>query len=199
MPTTKVWTIDEDSKVKAKRTGFLGTPDFCRTAHNEQGASETAAIVDCLEVQHTSKLGDQLASYVGVSRIKTKSGLLVMQPFSPGLFAHGPPPGPHILMRLLRGELSVSDVDDEFERMEREKKEAGAERSLLKMLWECKACRLMGEEAYMKPMEDFGVQSAFHFTHKLLPQGAWARCSRCSRQRKGKLGAQFGELGAFRP
>ena len=49
-PTTKVWTIDEETKVKAKRTGFSSTPDFCRTAHNEQGASETAAIVDCLAV-----------------------------------------------------------------------------------------------------------------------------------------------------
>ena len=121
-PTTKVWTIDEDAKIKAKRTGFLATPDFCRTAYNEQGASEAAAIVGCLEVQHTSKLGDQLASYVGVSRLKVNSGLLVMQTFSPGLFAHGPPPGPDILMRLLRGELTVDEVDAEFERMEHAKK-----------------------------------------------------------------------------
>ena len=95
-------------------------------------------------------------------------------------------------MRLLRGELTVDEVDAEFERMEHAKKETGAEKALLKMHWECTACRLSGEEAYMKPMEDFGVRSAWDFTHRSLPQGAWARCSRCSRKRKGELGAELG-------
>ena len=88
-----------------------------------QGASKDAVIADCLEVAHISKQGDAISTYVASSRVKTKEGILIMQPFSPGLFAHGPPPGPHILMRLLRGEILVDDVDAEFEQLRREAKD----------------------------------------------------------------------------
>eukprot|EP00973_Karenia_brevis_P060897 8469088-Karenia_brevis.AAC.1 len=100
-PTRKDWFICERTKVKAKRTGFQVVPDFSATAHMLQGATLLAAIVDCLEAGHTSRLSDMLAAYVGLSRAKLKETVLITQPFSPGLFAHGPPPGPHILMRLL--------------------------------------------------------------------------------------------------
>ena len=101
--TRKDWFICEHTKVKAKRNGFQVVPDFSATAHMLQGATLLAALVDCLEAGHTSRLTDMLAAYVGLSRAKLKETVLITQPFSPGLFAHGPPPGPHILMRLLRG------------------------------------------------------------------------------------------------
>ena len=62
-----------------------------------------------------------------------KENILIMQPFSPGLFSHGPPPGPHILMRLLRGDIEADAMDAEFERLRREAKERSAERDLMKM------------------------------------------------------------------
>ena len=40
----------------------------------------------------------------------------------------------------------------------------------------------------MKKVEDFGVRKPADFRDKLLPQGAWARCTRCSRQRKASTG-----------
>ena len=117
-----------------------------------------------------------LAAYVAKSRVKAKEALLIMQAFSPGLFAHGPPPGPHILMRLLRGEITVEEVDEEFARLEREAKQAGAEKNLLKMHWECAACRIEGKD-YLKLMADCGVRSEADFLAWLLPKGAWARCT----------------------
>ena len=101
---TRTWLVNESTKVKAQRTGFRVIPDFSATAHMLQGATLEAVIADCLEHGHTTKLVDMLSAYVGLSRAKVKEKVLIMQAFSPQLFGHGPPPGPHILMRLLRKE-----------------------------------------------------------------------------------------------
>ena len=119
----KVWYVNESTKVKAKRTGFLAVPYFSGTSFMFQGATKDAIIADNLEVAHVSRQADALSAYVANSRVKTKEGILIMQPFSPGLFAHGPPPGPHILMRLLRGEILADDVDAEFDQLRREAKD----------------------------------------------------------------------------
>ena len=128
-----------------------------------------------------------LAAYVGLSRVKSKEALLIMQAFSPALFAHGPPPGPHILMRLLRGEVPVEEIDEEFWRLEREAKWTGAEKDLMHMRWECALCKMEGRD-YQKPMEDFGVRKEADFLGRLLPQGAWARCTACAKRRRGLFG-----------
>ena len=75
---------------------------------------------------------------VGLSRAKVRDNLLVMQAFSPALFGHGPPPGPHTLLRLLRGDLARDQVEGEFDRLLEEKKLHGCETDLLAMPWECK-------------------------------------------------------------
>jgi len=79
---------------------------------------------------------------VGLSRAKVRGILLVMQAFSPALFGHGPPPGPHILMSLLWGDLARDQVEAEFDRLLEEKKVHGCETDLLAMPWECKVTRL---------------------------------------------------------
>ena len=79
---------------------------------------------------------------VGLSRAKVRDNLLVMQAFSPALFGHGPPPGPHILLRLLRGDLARGQVDGEFDRLLEQKKLQGCETELLSMPWKCKVTRL---------------------------------------------------------
>ena len=39
----------------------------------------------------------------------------------------------------------------------------------------------------MKPMEDFNVRCPADFVSKLLPHGAWTRCSDCVRKLRGLL------------
>ena len=82
--------------MNAKRTSFQAVPHFSGTPSMFQGATKDTVIADCLEVAHVSRQADALSAYVANSRVKTKEGILIMQPFSPGLFAHGPPPGPHL-------------------------------------------------------------------------------------------------------
>ena len=197
LPKAKVWYVHEKNKVKANRTGFVILPDFSGTAHMVQGTTLVSAIVDCLEAGHAAKLTNMLAAYVGLSRVKLKRNVLIMQAFSPGLFGRGPPPGPNILMRLLRGEIQEDQVDEEFTRFERVANESSAETSLLKMHWTCTSCKLLGEEDWCKPMADFNVHNDWHFCNKLLPEGAWARCAECNKKRRRDIGAALGaERGA---
>ena len=157
-----------------------------------QGATLSGAIVDLLECDHKPQNADMMAGYVGSSRVKQKETVLFGQPFSLAIFCLGPPIGPTILMRVLRGELPADHADAEFDRLEEEQKSRGTERELMKMHWPCRACRAAGREDFMQPMHDFGVRSPADFLNRLLPQGAWARCVQCSRARKGALGAALG-------
>ena len=47
------------------------------------------------------------------------------------------------------------------------------------------ACRLSGAENFMKPMREFNGRTPSDFLTRLLPQGAWARCSSCAITRRG--------------
>lgn len=112
-PKGKIWTVSEGTKICAKRRGFEIVPDFSLTAHSVQGASLLAAIVDCLAVDHCSKASDMLAAYIGLSRVRMKEALLIAQTFSPALFCQGQPPGPEILMRVLRRETTADDAKED--------------------------------------------------------------------------------------
>ena len=108
--TGKVWNISEGTKMKAKRLGFQIVPDFGQTAHSVQGASLATVIVDCLKVDLYTKTTEMLAAYIGLSRVRRKEALLIAEPFSPALFCHGQPPGPEILMKVLRRDITADDA-----------------------------------------------------------------------------------------
>ena len=108
--TGKIWNISEGTKMKAKRLGWSFVPDFGQTAHSVQGASLPAVIVDCLAVDLCSKTTEMLAAYIGLSRVRRKEALLIAEPFSPALFCHGQPPGPEILMKVLRRDITADDA-----------------------------------------------------------------------------------------
>ena len=106
----KVWNISEGTKMKAKRRGFQFVPDFGQTAHSVQGASLAAVIVDCLAVDLCSKTTEMLAAYIGLSRTRRKEALLIAEPFSPALFCQGKPPGPDLIMKVLRREITADEA-----------------------------------------------------------------------------------------
>ena len=107
--TGKIWKVSEATNIKARRTGFQIVPDFGQTAHSMQGASLASVIVDCLPLDHCPKATDMLAAYIGLSRVRTKEALLIAEAFSPALFVQGQPPGPDILMKVMRREITADD------------------------------------------------------------------------------------------
>eukprot|EP00973_Karenia_brevis_P067782 9430708-Karenia_brevis.AAC.1 len=84
-------------------------------------------------------------------------------------------------MKLLRNEILPESVDAEFERLQKEAAEKSAEKDLMRMQWQCQSCFVQGREDRTKPMADFGVRCPADFVSRLLVQGAWSRCSLCSR------------------
>ena len=68
-------------------------------------------MLDCLKYDETPKKEDQLRAYLGVSRVKVKEGLLIVQPYHPKLFQQGEFAGPELLMRLHRKEIQVKDLE----------------------------------------------------------------------------------------
>ena len=78
------------------------------TAHAAQGQTLPAAIVDLQLGRGVSVI----ASYVALARVRRREHLLIYRPFDFDIFTQGPPEGPELLLRHLRGEdLDWSELD----------------------------------------------------------------------------------------
>ena len=76
-------------------------PAYAITAHASQGQTlEEGAIVDLRIGKDTSPI----SSYVALTRVKTRSKLLIYRPFELEMFTKGEREGPETLMKLLRGQ-----------------------------------------------------------------------------------------------
>ena len=75
-------------------------PAYSITAHGSQGQTLRAAIIDLQIGRGVSPI----ASYVAMTRIKTRWDLLIFRAFDREIFTQGPPEGPSLLLRKLRGE-----------------------------------------------------------------------------------------------
>ena len=114
-PVHRTWVVNRSTGATVSRKGFQLFPDFAHTDHIVQGMTLEAAIVDAGDVHAIPSLKDMLACYVALSRVKRAGGLLLLRAFSPFLFTQGAPPGPSILMRLLRKEISPKTAVCEYE------------------------------------------------------------------------------------
>ena len=106
VPVEREWKLNKHGKSKVKRRGYTLLPDCGCTSHLVQGETLEAELADCGDIDHMPPLKDMLSAYVVLSRVKKAIGLLLLRAFSLLLFKHGPPPGPHCLMKLLRSRLS---------------------------------------------------------------------------------------------
>ena len=110
-----LWPREEEGggigNVHVSRMGFQLVPNFSGTIHSFVGATLKAAMLDCLHFGRTPTREDMLKGYLGISRVETKEGLLIVQPYHPMLFRQGVLPGPELLMQLWRGELEVKDLE----------------------------------------------------------------------------------------
>ena len=145
-------------------------------------------MLDCLPFSKTPNREDMLKGYLGISRVTTKEGLLIVQPYHPMLFRQGVLPGPELLMQFWRGQLQVKELEDKWQEFE----ESGSKlvKRLDKMTWACAAC----EQQDLKP-EAFGASTSrnnagqFHteVMRRILARGACRYCVPCmSKKRAAK-------------
>ena len=102
-PRRGTWYLDKGRKhpvLRVTRQQLPLAPAFALTAHAAQGQTLAAAIIDMQIGRGTNPI----ASYVALTRIKTRHDLLIYRVFEHGLFTQGPLEGPELLLRVLRGE-----------------------------------------------------------------------------------------------
>ena len=75
-------------------------PAFAITAHAAQGQTLKAAIIDLQIGRDTSPI----AAYVALTRVAKITDLLIYRDFPLELYTQGPPEGPELLLKTLRGE-----------------------------------------------------------------------------------------------
>ena len=193
-PVTRVWIGNKTTKVRVRRTGFFLVPDFATTAHMIQGQSVIAAFMDLVTGDEAEKPTDdsQVSAYVMLSRTKDPNKLWLLRPFPRELFTRGPPTGPHVLLKTLRGELQLTDVEAEIKRIEDEKEtKAGTDMDPMKKLYRCTQCLLTNQKTFMKPAIAFGANSAAEVSTCIHRHGAWTRCLTCQEVASTRRGCEI--------
>ena len=109
-PSSRTWKADKYIGIEARRTGYCILPDFASTAHMIQGAALDAVFSDAQEASASVSMAMQIAAYIAFTRIKELVKICVLQPFSPWLFAPGPPRGPERLIRKLSGQITSDEA-----------------------------------------------------------------------------------------
>ena len=121
-PTAVIWHTDPKDKVGVRRRGFQIAPDFSGTAHSFAGASLKSVLIDILEWHRKPSKDDQISAYMCVSRIQHIDDLCIMQPYAPTLFQQGELDGPDLLLRFLRGDVPLKDLQREWAAMTKQNK-----------------------------------------------------------------------------
>ena len=89
-------------------------------------------------------------------------------------FQHGPPPGPAILMQLLRKELTPEEAATKFEANVTDAKDKKKGKATEKRLYQCSACN---KEL---PTISFGCRRPCEVFSGVIEAGYWRQCKSCS-------------------
>ena len=116
-----------------------------------QGATLEACFVDAQETGSKVNMALQIAAYVGFSRIKQLCRICVLQPFSPFLFARGPPKGPERLLRKLAGTITSEEALEEWVQDDdsMQSEDVASTADPMKENYRCASCYLSGATKYM--------------------------------------------------
>mgnify|MGYP003310562638 CR=1 FL=1 len=109
-PEYKIWSRDRALNAKIRRKGFEVVPEFGGTAHAYCGESLKIATGDLLEWDRFPTLDSMLRAFIIKSRVSSVENLLIVQPYSPALFNQGVLPGPDLLLRKQRREISLKEL-----------------------------------------------------------------------------------------
>jgi len=115
VPKKSSWYLDKGRKhpvLKISRTQLPLAPAFAMTAHAAQGQTlKKGAIVDL----RLGKGTKAIASYVALTRVKSRHDLLIYRPFDFEPFKQGQQRGPELLLQHLRGEeIDWKTIEDEL-------------------------------------------------------------------------------------
>ena len=189
----KSWYVDGlQRQVEIKRFGFPIVADFGGTAHAYCGSSLPAAIGDLQEWWRKPHGDTKVRGYIIKSRVSNSANLLIAQPYSPHLFAAGPPLGPDCLLQSMRGLLSRKEAVQKFKAAEKEKETKNDEEQEQKWPFSMRLpCRHCGKQ---KNLTAFTTSRRYDdIWHSTLSKGGDLVCIECIH----KLGLQGSPVAAI--
>ena len=172
---SRTWKVNKYTGIEARRTGYLLLPDFGSTAHMVQGQTLDAEFCDCQEAGGKVSTASQIAAYVCLSRVKELLMICVLQAFSFLLFTRGPPKGPDLLIRKLRGEFTChAQLIEEWDRPDKENEDANADTAAdpMKKKFVCTSCYLEKKTSVQASCSKLRRSTKLGF----LPEAGITRC-----------------------
>jgi hypothetical protein len=184
-PEYKVWSRDSAGNAKVRRKGFEVVPDFGGTAHAYCGDSLDSALGDLLEWDRRPTLEAAQRAYIIKSRVRDTAGLGIVQPYSPALFRQGALPGPALLLRRQRGEISGQELKKAWKQIEKNKLEDDKRKDWpWSMELPCRGCTQKdGAKEISRPLTDFAPRA---YSRRQLMEEVYAKgedllCFKCLR------------------
>ena len=111
-PKKNTWFLDQHRNypmLGVSRTQIPLAPAYAMTAHDAQGRTLPAAIIDLQLGRGVSTI----ASYVAMTRVRRRTDILIFRPFEKAEFEKGPPEGPSTLLKHLRREpIDWKEIED---------------------------------------------------------------------------------------
>ena len=123
-----------------------------------------------------------------LSRARNPMTMWLLREFPREFFRRGPPPGAHVLLQKLRGELELEDVDEEISRLENHRSQTTSSLHPTRKMYRCTHCLLCGRTPFMKPAVAFGARSPAEIAEYINSKGAWTRCLACQAQQVATCG-----------
>ena len=188
-PKVVVWARDGAGQASVNRIGFTVVPELGGTIHGYCGDTLDAMIGDLLEWNRKPCPDDMHKAYISKSRVRRSEHMLLAQPYSPHLFRQGEMPGPHMLMRVLRGQITCEDAKAEWKRIEKQKAQTPSATTgnwNVNMPLPCRRCTddAKGIEVW-KPMQQFDMRSLSlldDIWNKVVAQGQDLLCRKCTQK-----------------
>ena len=129
-------------------------------------------------------------AYIIKSRVKKTDGLLLVQSYSPALFAQGVIPGPDLLLKRQRGDLKTSELQRAWEKVtEAEESETSLSDWPRCMQLPCRWCSITNGKEWKRPLKAFmsNGTSLTEIYDRCIKQGEDMTCLRCRQMHTKKV------------
>ena len=176
-PMQRTWIVNKEHGSKISRLGSPLLPHFACTCHMVQGLTLKAMLLNSLNFRASVNVEAMLQAYVGLSRVKLASHLLLLQAFSPQLFRQGAPPGPLLLMQVLRREKTLAEAQQEHARRVQEQKAHTKNTRAAGDTYRCGVC------CKTLPAKHWNLKHTAHECPRPLLDGHWRRCLSCPKSK----------------
>ena len=125
----------------------------------------------------------QIGAHMSISRVRHIDDIYITQPYAPTLFSQGDLPGPELLLKFQRRDLSMTELKQAWD--ERRKKNTPSRSKWPEsMELYCRGCSERTGEEISKPLTQFQYTNLDTAWEEVISKGMERFCRRCAKGRK---------------